>query len=85
MQVVEETGWRDHQSDIRLLCVHQTFGGATVGPAGYTFRRGHDVIRTADIPGDFVAVLLLQMYPGNEHRIQQKFQSITYGIIEDLH
>ena len=50
---------------VRLLCVHQTVEGARVGPAGYTFRRGHDVIRSRDIPTGFAAVLA-----GHIHRHQ---------------
>jgi CubicO group peptidase (beta-lactamase class C family) len=61
--------------------------GAAEGPmakGSFGFGGFWDTYSWADPEGDFVAVLLLQMYPGNEHRIQQKFQNITYGIIEDL-
>ena len=39
--------------------------GAQVGPSGYTFRRGEDVIRGGDISHDFAAVL-----SGHIHRAQ---------------
>lgn len=52
-------------SDIRLLCMHHCFEGATVGPHDYTFRRAPDVVQAADLPGDFAAVL-----SGHIHRFQ---------------
>jgi DNA repair exonuclease SbcCD nuclease subunit len=62
---VEETCWREGRADIRLLCLHQIVEGAKVGPAGYTFRRGDDVIRGSDLPAEFAAVLC-----GHVHRAQ---------------
>jgi len=61
--------------------------GAAEGPmseGSFGFGGFWDTYSWADPEGDFVAVLLLQMYPENEYRIQQKFQNISYGIIEDL-
>ena len=52
-------------ADVRLLCLHQTIEGATVGPSGYTFRRGRDVIRRRDLPDWCDAVLA-----GHIHRHQ---------------
>ena len=52
-------------ADVRLLCLHQTVEGARVGPVGYTFRRGADVIRGRDLPAGFAAVLA-----GHIHRRQ---------------
>ena len=63
--LLEETGWRDQAAPVRLLCLHQTIEGAQVGPDGYTFRRGVDVIRGRDIPPGFAAVLA-----GHIHRRQ---------------
>ena len=62
---VAQTGWQHMQADTHVLCIHQSADGATVGPAGYTFRYAHDVIRTADIPPGFAAVLA-----GHIHRFQ---------------
>ncbi len=59
------TGWRKVAAQINLLCVHHCFEGATVGPGNYTFRNGSDVIRVADVPGEFAAVL-----SGHIHRHQ---------------
>ncbi|MFC1683827.1 metallophosphoesterase, partial [Candidatus Zixiibacteriota bacterium] len=63
--IVEQTGWRDRPADIQLLCMHQTVEGARVGPANYTFRKGPDIIRRADLPASFHAVL-----SGHIHRKQ---------------
>lgn len=64
-ELVESTGWRDHPADVRLMCLHQTVEGAKVGPVGYTFRRGADVIRGRDLPAGFAAALV-----GHIHRRQ---------------
>ncbi len=64
-ELVEATGWRDLPADLRLLCLHQTVEGARVGPVGYTFRRGEDVVRGRDLPAGFAAVLA-----GHIHRRQ---------------
>jgi exonuclease SbcD len=63
--LVKRTGWQRTKADIRLLCMHQTVEGATVGPGDYTFRFGRDVIRSSDLPPDFLAVL-----SGHIHRRQ---------------
>jgi len=64
-KLLESTNYRDERGDIRLLCLHQTIEGAQVGPSDYTFRRGSDVIKGADIPDDFAALLC-----GHIHRAQ---------------
>jgi CubicO group peptidase (beta-lactamase class C family) len=43
-----------------------------------------DTFGWADPKGDFVAVLLLQMYPGNQYKIHEKFQEITYRVFNGL-
>jgi DNA repair protein SbcD/Mre11 len=63
--LLEKTGWESAAADLRLLCVHQTFEGASVGPADYTFRRAPDVIPGRAIPVGFAAVLA-----GHIHRHQ---------------
>jgi DNA repair exonuclease SbcCD nuclease subunit len=52
-------------ADVRLLCLHQTVEGATVGPAEFVFRSGPDVIPGRAVPGGFAAVLA-----GHIHRHQ---------------
>ncbi|HSQ32191.1 MAG TPA: metallophosphoesterase [Gemmatimonadaceae bacterium] len=63
--LLERTGWRSASSDLRLLCLHQTVEGSTVGPAGYVFRSAPDVIPGRAIPPGFAAVLT-----GHIHRHQ---------------
>jgi DNA repair exonuclease SbcCD nuclease subunit len=63
--LVAATSWDEAPADIRLLCLHQTVEGATLGPKGYTFRNGHDVIRQQDLPASFHVVLA-----GHIHRHQ---------------
>jgi exonuclease SbcD len=65
LNIVEQTVWRRVKADVGVLCLHQSIDGATLGPSGYTFRYGHDVIRISDIPSGFSAVLA-----GHIHRFQ---------------
>ena len=65
VSVLNETGWVETDADVRILCIHQAVESATVGPSNYTFRSGNDVIRLADIPDSFDAVLA-----GHIHRRQ---------------
>jgi DNA repair exonuclease SbcCD nuclease subunit len=64
-EAVEATGYRQVAADWRFLCLHQAVEGARVGPADFTFRNGSDVIRAADLPAAFEAVL-----SGHIHRAQ---------------
>jgi DNA repair exonuclease SbcCD nuclease subunit len=63
--LVEQTGWQSASADVRLLCMHQTVEGSTVGPVDFTFRRAPDVIPRSAIPNGFAAVL-----SGHIHRHQ---------------
>ena len=63
--LVGATGHQEVEADVRLLCLHQCVEGATVGPANYTFTTAPDVIRAADLPLGFAAVL-----SGHIHRQQ---------------
>lgn len=63
--LLEATRWRNIAAEARLLCLHQCVEGSTVGPGNYTFTTAADVIRGADIPSDFDAVL-----SGHIHRHQ---------------
>ncbi len=64
-ELLAQTGWRSEAADASLLCIHQCVEGATVGPADFTFRYAADVVRCADIPAAFAAVL-----SGHIHRHQ---------------
>jgi DNA repair exonuclease SbcCD nuclease subunit len=63
-QLVRETRILESEADIRLLCLHQALEGAKVGPAGYTFRDGDDVIRGSDINSGFDAILAGHIHRG---------------------
>ncbi len=63
--LLSESGWCHQPADARLLCMHHCVEGATVGPSDFTFRYAPDVIRCADLPGDFAAVV-----SGHIHRHQ---------------
>ena len=65
-QLIEATGWRGVDADARLLAIHHCVEGATVGPVDYVFRGGADVVRAADLPVGFAAVL-----SGHIHRAQR--------------
>ncbi len=64
-ELVAATRWQAGADDLRLLCLHQTVEGATVGPQNYTFRSGSDIIPGSDLPNGFAAVLC-----GHIHRHQ---------------
>lgn len=64
-ELLEATRWSEVACDLRLLCLHQCIEGSTVGPNNYTFTRAPDVIRCADIPSGFAAIL-----SGHIHRHQ---------------
>lgn len=63
--LVTATRWRAGESDLSLLCLHQSVEGAVVGSHNYVFRSGADVIRGRDLPPGFAAVLA-----GHIHRHQ---------------
>lgn len=64
-ELVDDTRWRATGADLRLLCMHQTVEGATVGPSDFTFRQGPDVIPRRALPNEFDGVL-----SGHIHRHQ---------------
>jgi len=64
-RLVAATGLESKPADIRLLCIHQVVEGARVGPSGYVFRAGDDVVRASDLPGNVNAIL-----SGHIHRHQ---------------
>ena len=70
--LLAQTGWRESEGDARLLCMHQAVEGAVVGPVGYVFRRGDDVIKTSDIPAGLAAVA-----SGHIHRFQVLSKDLT--------
>jgi len=69
--LIERSGIFDQPADYRYLCIHQSVEGARVGPNGYTFRQGDDVISASHIPDGLTAVL-----SGHIHR-QQILDTVT--------
>ncbi|MFH1279439.1 MAG: DNA repair exonuclease [Candidatus Eisenbacteria bacterium] len=63
--LLSATSWDRRPADVRLLLMHQTVEGATVGPADFTFRGGADVLPGRLVPDRFAAVL-----SGHIHRAQ---------------
>ena len=74
--LLERTGWREAAADVRLLVLHQCVEGATVGPVGFTFTNGADVIRGGDIPHGLHAVLT-----GHIHRHQVLTHDVRGGAL----
>ncbi len=70
--LLQQTGYQNEAADIRLLCLHQSVEGARVGPSGYTFRPGSEVIAGRQIPGEFQVVL-----SGHIHRSQKLSHDLT--------
>ena len=69
-KLLVDTHGLEKPNDIRLLCLHQAVESCRVGPVNpegrdFTFRDGQDVVRGADIPPGFAAVL-----SGHIHRHQ---------------
>ncbi|MBU1100176.1 MAG: DNA repair exonuclease [Bacteroidetes bacterium] len=64
-ELVKKTKVDKTNSDFNLLCLHHAIEGATVGQQNYVFRKGEDVIRGSDIPGNFDIIL-----SGHIHRAQ---------------
>lgn len=62
---LDETALGRESADLRFLCLHQSVAGASVGPSGFTFRPGRDVIARRHLPRDVTAVLA-----GHVHRAQ---------------
>jgi DNA repair exonuclease SbcCD nuclease subunit len=69
---LDQTGWRDVETAVHVLCLHQAVDGATVGPSAYQFRYAADVIDASDVPADFAAVL-----SGHIHRFQVLTRDLT--------
>ncbi|NIM12477.1 MAG: metallophosphoesterase [Candidatus Aminicenantes bacterium] len=66
-RVLGQTGWNQKPADTAVLCMHHIVEGAAlqVGSKFYVFRKNPDIIRAADFPPGFAAVL-----SGHIHRFQ---------------
>jgi len=88
MMLSKQTSLDGGNSDQGFAAWVTNVKGAAKGPmtaGSYGFGGFWDTYGWADPQRDFVAVLLLQLYPGNQYKIHEKFQAITYGVIDDLH
>lgn len=62
---LDQTDWRNHNSDYKFICVHHCVEGAKVGVQNFTFKFREDTIKINDIPNEFTALL-----SGHIHRAQ---------------
>lgn len=65
LDALQASNWQAAHADLRLLICHEAFAGAQVGPVGFRFRPGEDVLRTDQIPESFAYVAA-----GHVHRHQ---------------
>ena len=87
MMLSKQTDFNDGNSNQGFAAWVTNAKGAAEGPmtvGSFGFGGFWDTYGWADPKGDFVAVLLLQMYPGNKYQIHEKFKVITYGVIDNL-
>jgi CubicO group peptidase (beta-lactamase class C family) len=87
MMLSKQTAFDDGNSDRGFAAWVTNAKGAAESPmsvGSFGFGGFWDTYGWADPKGDFVAVLLLQMYPGNKYQIHEKFKTITYGVIDGL-
>jgi len=87
MMLTKQTAFDDGSSDQGFAAWVTNAKGAAESPmsvGSFGFGGFWDTYGWADPKGDFVAVLLLQMYPGNKHKIHEKFKVVTYRAIDDL-
>jgi CubicO group peptidase (beta-lactamase class C family) len=87
MMLSKQTNLDDGDSEQGFTAWVTNARGAAESPmvnGSFGFGGFWDTYGWADPKGNFVAVLLLQMYPNNQHKIHEKFKAITYGVITDL-
>ena len=86
MMLSEQTRFDDGDSDQGFAAWVTNAAGAAKGPmseGSFGFGGFFDTYSWADPKGNFVAVLLMQIYPNNPHHIHEKFQNIVYGVIDE--
>jgi CubicO group peptidase (beta-lactamase class C family) len=82
MMLSRQTQFGDGNTDQGFATWVTNDNGAAKGPfskGSFGFGGFWDTYAWADPDGNFVAVLLLQMYPGNQVNIHERFQNIVYG------
>jgi len=86
MMLSKQTRFEGGNSDQGFAAWVTNATGAAEGPmskGSFGFGGFWDTYSWADPEENFVAVLLLQMYPGNRANIHQKYQQIVYGVIDE--
>ena len=86
MMLSRQTQFGDANTDQGFATWVTNAKGAAKGPfsmGSFGFGGFWDTYAWADPEGNFVAVLLLQMYPGNQVNIHERFQNIVYGAINE--
>jgi CubicO group peptidase (beta-lactamase class C family) len=86
MMLSKQTRFEGGNADQGFAAWVTNAAGAAGGPmskGSFGFGGFWDTYSWADPEENFVAVLLLQMYPGNQADIHQKFQQIVYGVIDE--
>jgi CubicO group peptidase (beta-lactamase class C family) len=86
MMLSKQTRFEGGSSDQGFAAWVTNETGAAEGPmskGSFGFGGFWDTYSWADPEKNFVAVLLLQMYPGNQANIHQKFQQIVYRAIDE--
>ncbi|MCX6225277.1 MAG: serine hydrolase [Bacteroidia bacterium] len=82
MMLSKQTRLDDGSSDQGFSAWVTNEKGAAKGPmtlGSFGFGGFWDTYGWADVKGNFVAMLLLQMYPTNKFQIHEKFKKIVYG------
>jgi DNA repair exonuclease SbcCD nuclease subunit len=78
---LKATRFEQQPAQIRLLCMHQAVEGAKVGPQDYTFRPGPDVIRGAELPGGFCAILSGHIHQAQHLQVDQQGRKLASPVL----
>ena len=87
MMLSKQTPFETGPSDQGFAAWVTNEKGAAEGPmpkGSYGFGGFWDTYGWVDPSNDFTAVLLLQMYPTNIHKIHEKFRTVTYRILNEI-
>jgi exonuclease SbcD len=85
--VLEETGYRELQSDFNLLVTHQAFDGAVVGPSDFVFgamRRDTVSRRTCPTDFEYVAAGHIHRYQVLPHPCKPRLKFVYPGSIQRM-
>jgi len=78
-------GWWNSNVGLGLSLTTKDGGAQGSRPEGsFDFGGFFDTWCWVDPENELIGVLFLQMYPGNEYKIHEKFQNITYGLLDSF-